>query len=186
MRQVRLRRHASRYCQMVTPMLYWNCDLPIPSVQAGISELLNLRITLNQEIAAVLAEQAALAQAALKEKHEELKIRVRELQKQIADTNQQMLYLRGEIARCHDASNLAFNELRDARQARAALSRYATDAEIKKADAAIAKAEENWKKVPDAEAAPTIEHNQPSCDGRHAQAFGRTSRSRGSRARPEN
>lgn len=166
-------------------MLYWNCDLPIPSVQAGISELLNLRITLNQEIAAVLAEQAALAQAALKEKHEELKIRVRELQKQIADTNQQMLYLRGEIARCHDASNLAFNELRDARQARAALSRYAPDAEIKKADAAIAKAEENWKKVQDAEAAPTIEHNHLAM-ARHAQAFGRTSRSRGSRARPGN
>ena len=131
-----------------------------PALRQQAVNLMAERLAFNQRLKKFFAEQTARAQAILKEKHEAAKARVRDIRAKIEAVKNQMFQLRNEAEQCKAKTDGAFAALRDAQQSRAALGRYAPQADIKKADAAIVKAQEKVNEIQHLEAVPAQAHNQ--------------------------
>jgi len=125
-----------------------------PKQQKQLAALIAARIELNRKTEEFLRAQAAREKEHLARQHEELKTEIRQLLQKIEATKNEALVMRSEHARCQSLTEHALGELHSARQARAALSKYAPAGEIKRADTAIARAEARVNEAQQREAGP--------------------------------
>jgi len=133
-----------------------------PALQAERAELVNLAVSLNVRTTN-LAKRVSVRVTELRlERHEQLKAQIRAVLQEIEKTKTQIMHLRSEHAQAKNRSEISVGELHAVKQERAALSKYVPAAEIKKADAAVARAETKLAKAQSEEAAPAQAANHLS------------------------